>query len=438
MKQLNKTFKKMKENNIIHRDLKLENILIKYNEDKTYIVKLTDYGCSKKVSSISQMYCSTIVGTNIYMAPEILKGEKYNYKCDLWSIGVIIYKLFFIKPPFSGLNESALIKNIEELGNKALKSTKNEELDDLIRQLLEKDPAKRLDWDKYFNHPFFKIKKINLIYETNEDNIENIFGEKFVENNKKNIELSINGIKSELISKCKLKKGKNNIIIILKNQLTNLEYMFYNCSKLKNIDELENLSTEDVNNYSHMFCWCISLSNLKSLENWNVSKGNDFSYMFCGCSLITDLKGLNKWDVSNGNNFANMFLKCKKLKDIKDLKSWDVSFGSNFSGIFRGCSLLQDTAGLENWNLLNCKNFSSMFKGCTTLKSIKELENWNVSNGNDFSEMFEDCASLKDVKELEKWDVSKGKNFLEMFQGCSSLSDIKKLKNWNIIEQELI
>ena len=138
MKQLNKTFKKMKENNIIHRDLKLENILIKYNEDKTYIVKLTDYGCSKKVSSISQMYCSTIVGTNIYMAPKILKGEKYNYKCYLWSIGVIIYKLFFIKPPFSGLNESALIKNIEELGNKALKSTKNEELDDLIRQLLEK------------------------------------------------------------------------------------------------------------------------------------------------------------------------------------------------------------------------------------------------------------------------------------------------------------
>ena len=263
LNQLNKAFKKMKENNIIHRDLKLENILIKYNEDKTYIVKLTDYGCSKKVSSISQMYCSTIVGTNIYMAPEILKGEKYNYKCDLWSIGVIIYKLFFIKPPFSGLNEIALINNIEKFGNKALKRTGNEELDELIKKLLEKDPAKRLNWDEYFNHPFFKIKKINLVYETNEDNIENIFGEKFVENNKKNIELSINGIKSDLISKCKLKKGKNNIIIILKSQLTNLEYMFYNCSKLKNINKLEYLSTENVNNFSHMFCWCISLSNLK-------------------------------------------------------------------------------------------------------------------------------------------------------------------------------
>ena len=77
MNQLNNTFKIMKKNNIIHRDLKLENILIKYNdkEHKKYTIKLTDYGCSKRLKSLS-MNCNTYLGTLVYMAPEILKREE--------------------------------------------------------------------------------------------------------------------------------------------------------------------------------------------------------------------------------------------------------------------------------------------------------------------------------------------------------------------------
>ena len=68
MNQLNNTFKKMKENNIIHRDLKLENILIKYDhkEHKKYTIKLSDYGCSKRLISLSR-YCNTYIGTLVYM-----------------------------------------------------------------------------------------------------------------------------------------------------------------------------------------------------------------------------------------------------------------------------------------------------------------------------------------------------------------------------------
>ena len=86
MKQLNNALKIMKENKIIHRNLKLENILIKYNdkEKKKYTIKLTDYGCSKRLESLSKNYGNTPnIGTNYYMAPEILKGEEYNYKVDL-------------------------------------------------------------------------------------------------------------------------------------------------------------------------------------------------------------------------------------------------------------------------------------------------------------------------------------------------------------------
>ena len=80
MKELNNTFKIMARNHIAHRDLKLENILIKNDdiEHKKYKIKLSDYGCSKRLISLSQI-CNTHAGTNEYMAPEILNGGKYNY-----------------------------------------------------------------------------------------------------------------------------------------------------------------------------------------------------------------------------------------------------------------------------------------------------------------------------------------------------------------------
>jgi len=339
MKQLNNTFKIMKEKKIIHRDLKLENILIK-KENGQYIIKLTDYGCSKRLISLSNYGNTQGVGTVAYMAPEILKGEEYNYKADLWSIGIIIYRLYFGKFPFPGNKELVLINNIEKYGNKLIKKTENKELDDLIRRLLEKDASKRLKWDEYLNHIFFKDKnKIILIYEKkcNEYNANNIFGEEFINNNKDKIELIINGEKNQLVSKYNLKEGENKIEIIIKKKITNLEYMFYNCISLKNIEELELLETKEINNFSDMFSGCKSLSNIKGLENWNVSNGNNFSYMFYRCESLSDIKGLENWNVSNGNNFSWMFYGCKSLSDIKCLKNWNVSNGNNFSRMFSWC-----------------------------------------------------------------------------------------------------
>ena len=134
LNQLNNAFKVMKENKIIHRDLKLENILIKYKDKghKKYIIKLSDYVSSKKLSSLTKNYLNSVNGTLLYMAPEILKREEYNYKCDLWSIGIIIYKLYFGKFPYSGESETAIINKIE---HKKLKETDNKKLNDLIKNL---------------------------------------------------------------------------------------------------------------------------------------------------------------------------------------------------------------------------------------------------------------------------------------------------------------
>ena len=164
LNQLNNSFKIMYKNKIVHRDLKLENILLKYENEDKYIVKLSDYGESKNLLNVYGL--STRIGTPKLMAPEILEGNKnYNEKCDLWSLGTIIYRLYFSKYPYDNETEFGVI-NLLKNGQKLLKKSENEELNDLIRKLLKKDPKERISWENYFNHSFFnnRINYINVKY----------------------------------------------------------------------------------------------------------------------------------------------------------------------------------------------------------------------------------------------------------------------------------
>ena len=153
LNQLNNTFKIMKDKKIIHRDLKLDNILIK-NVDNHQVFILTDYGISKQLSNASKCYTHAI-GTPLTMAPEVLNEEDYNYKCDLWSLGVIIYQLYFKEYPYKGNSEIALLNRIKNDGHKFLKKSNDSKLDNLIRNLLKKEPKERYTWDQYFNDKFF-------------------------------------------------------------------------------------------------------------------------------------------------------------------------------------------------------------------------------------------------------------------------------------------
>ena len=165
MSQLNNAFRKLKDNNLIHRDLKLGNILIKYNnKEKTkFIPKLSDYGLSKEISKSKGTFC----GTPETMAPEVIKKKRYNSKADLWSVGVIIYQLLFKQLPFSGTLDDILEKIQAKTSYKQAEDPK---LRDLINKLLVEDPDKRLSWDEYFNHPFFAKEEIS----STTSNINNI------------------------------------------------------------------------------------------------------------------------------------------------------------------------------------------------------------------------------------------------------------------------
>lgn len=277
--------------------------------------------------------------------------------------------------------------------------------------------------------------EINLIYFTEEEDLYNIFGNRFVNNNKNNISLIINGKESNLVEESFLIKGENKIELIIKNKITNLEYMFYKCCTLTNIEGLKNLNTKDIKNFSFMFYGCSSLLDINGLQNWDVSKANNLESMFNGCSLLLNLNKLQNWEVSNVINFKSMFYKCSTLSDINGLKKWDVSRANNFYGMFLGCSSLSNLDALQDWKVSNVNNFECMFYKCSFLSDIKGLKYWDVSKANNFKGMFLMCSSLEDINALENWNVSNVNNYEDMFGGCIKLKDINGLKEWKVSKQ---
>ena len=157
--QLNSALKLMKNFEISHRDLKPANILYSYIDENDFIIKLADFGISTDLKTTQN---ASIIGTPIYMAPEIEKG-KYNDKCDLYSLGIILYQLKTGKNIFGNTLEEFYINRIK---NKFTK-TGDKLLDDLIKNIVVYEPEQRISWNEYFNHPFFKSKLFDLLLEDN-------------------------------------------------------------------------------------------------------------------------------------------------------------------------------------------------------------------------------------------------------------------------------
>ena len=278
--------------------------------------------------------------------------------------------------------------------------------------------------------------EIELIYVNNNKNDEvELFGGKFVENHKNDIELIINDKKSKLVKKWKfLKEGENKIKMIIKKKISNFERMFEGCRSLRNISQLRNLDTNNINNFSYMFSGCKLLSDITSLEEWNVSNAINFKDMFCECNKLEDIRPLKKWNVSKVQIFSNMFSGCSQLFNIMPLKDWDVSNAIDFSNMFSECYELEDIRPLKDWNVSKAYHFSEMFRECKKLHYIDSLKNWNVLEATNFSLMFHRCELLSDIKSLKDWNVSNGINFSDMFSRCSNLSDIQPLSNWKLNE----
>ena len=140
--QLNNVFKIMHQHNLIHRDLKLANILIKYTDEtkKKFIPKLSDYGFSKDLNNSN--YTETHLGTPATMAPEIMMNKPYNEKSDIWSIGVMMYQLHFKRIPYPGFCEQQILNKIKT--NYQRKQPSDPQFKDLLDKIFVMDPVNRI------------------------------------------------------------------------------------------------------------------------------------------------------------------------------------------------------------------------------------------------------------------------------------------------------
>lgn len=117
------------------------------------VIKLCDFGWS--------VYCDTTLrttfcGTPLYVGPEILKGNKYDEKIDIWSLGVMMYQLLVGDNPFKITKQEQLIKIIKEDIKIPSYVTLTKEATDFLFACLQKNPDHRLSIRELLNHEFFK------------------------------------------------------------------------------------------------------------------------------------------------------------------------------------------------------------------------------------------------------------------------------------------
>ena len=165
MKQIVSALYYLHFNKIIHRDLKLDNILVHYptDYDKQQLnimsckVKLIDFGFATKLNG---PLTYTALGTPTNMDPKILQHIKtgipntgYNETVDIWSLGTLCYEMVVGHMPFSGASMEELYSKVKD-GSYSLPMTLSKELVSFINGMLKEDPKKRLTATQLLNHEF--------------------------------------------------------------------------------------------------------------------------------------------------------------------------------------------------------------------------------------------------------------------------------------------
>ena len=149
---------------IIHQDLKLENIMIKEDNNNNTNIKIIDFGLSIILLK-NEFSCGT-VGTPNYIAPEIINGDEYNYKIDIWSLGIILYFIRYRKLPFNNCRKNSrniIYENIRrfriKFGDSILKLNEKDDLKfkDIILKCLNVDFEKRISIKKLKNDPWLNL-----------------------------------------------------------------------------------------------------------------------------------------------------------------------------------------------------------------------------------------------------------------------------------------
>ena len=301
-----------------------------------------------------------------------------------------------VKNPINQVNKSNKITNSKiikpESANKAKKDENNVQIN---------SPSKD------------NFNKMTIIYNIGEkDDKINILNETFVNNNKNNCYIVIEGKQRELCNQIIINKNqKDNKILEIKlieiKTITNMSCMFKGCTSLIYLPDISNWDTKDITNMNSMFELCISLKTLSDISKWETSKVNFMSNMFSGCCSLQSLPDISKWNVSNVKNISNMFNGCKALQTLPEISNWDISNVTDMSNMFNGCISLKSLPDISRWNMKNVNNIQAMFKECKSLKYLPNISKWDTKNILNMNYLFYKCESLQSLPPISKWVIQK-------------------------------
>lgn len=159
MLQLAEALKHTRANHVVHRDIKPHNVLLTINPKRRcgFDVKLSDFGfaCQMAPSDMTATFC----GSPLHMAPEVLAGEQYDPKIDLWSIGTIAYQMATGATPYRAKTTQELKQKLRDAHQRLpVPGHYTSEFADLSDRLLRVDPKERIEFEAFFEHPFFKLQ----------------------------------------------------------------------------------------------------------------------------------------------------------------------------------------------------------------------------------------------------------------------------------------
>ena len=224
---------------------------------------------------------------------------------------------------------------------------------------------------------------------------------------------------------------------------TNCYAWFQNFTKLKQIEGIENLNTENVTSMRDMFRGCSSLTSLDvthfntgnvtsmvkmfsncfqlaelDVTHFNTANVTSMRDMFRGCSSLTSLD-VTHFNTENVTNMSSMFSECIGLISL-DVTHFNTANVENMSNMFYICSSLT-SLDVTNFNTEKVTSMYGMFRGCTGLISL-DVTHFNTANVTNMSYMFFGCNKLKEIYVSDKFVTDAVTKSQDMFSGCNSLS----------------